>query len=161
MKRTLILGYGNPDREDDGAAWHILIRLAERMQRPIPVDFSDGLFPSDESPEMMFVLQLVPELAEKVAEFDRVCFLDAHTGNVSEDLHMQPVDAYFQTSPFTHHFTPQSLLSMTASLYEKHPEGIMVSVRGYQFGFAQILSPKTEEIVRQAEELVWQWIQKE
>jgi len=31
FKRTLILGYGNPDRQDDGVAVHILEMLAKRL----------------------------------------------------------------------------------------------------------------------------------
>ena len=29
LSKCLIVGYGNPDREDDGVAWHILQKLAQ------------------------------------------------------------------------------------------------------------------------------------
>ena len=34
MKKVLILGYGNLDREDDGVAWHVLQGVAETLGRP-------------------------------------------------------------------------------------------------------------------------------
>jgi hydrogenase maturation protease len=159
--RTLILGYGNPDREDDGVAWHILMGLARRLNRTIPEDFSEGFFATNESPDLVFVLQLTPELSETLAEYERVCLVDAHTGNIPDEVRFVKVDAQFQTSPFTHHLTPQSLLSMTDALFHINPETILVSVHGYQFGFAQSLSPQTANLAHQAEELIWNWITQE
>lgn len=158
MLRTLILGYGNPDREDDGVSWHILQALARRLGREIPVDFSEGFPESGLNPELLFALQLVPELSETLAGFERVCLLDAHTGAVPEEIHIEPIDPHFQTSPFTHHLTAQSLLEMTKSLYNKQPETVLVSVRGYAFGFSNQLSPQTSNLAVQAEAWVWDWL---
>ena len=33
MNKTLLLGYGNPDREDDGVAWHVLSRVFRALGR--------------------------------------------------------------------------------------------------------------------------------
>jgi hydrogenase maturation protease len=158
MKQTLILGYGNPDREDDGVAWHILIGLAKRLGRSIPSDSSEGFMESGLNPEIVFALQLTPEMAEIMAEYDRICLIDAHTGAVPEELNIQKVDPHFQTSPFTHHLTAQSLLSMIASLYHKEPETVLISVRGYAFGFSNSLSERTGQLAVEAEAAVWKWI---
>ena len=42
MDKTLVIGYGNVDRQDDGAAWHILARLAKQLselERPKRLPF--------------------------------------------------------------------------------------------------------------------------
>ncbi len=161
MSRTLILGYGNPDREDDGAAWHILAGLARRLGRPVPEDYPEGFDESGQEPELIFALQLTPEMAEMLAGYERVCLIDAHTGSVPEDLHAEKIDPRFQTSPFTHHMTPQTLVSLVESLYRRRPDAVLVSVRGYQFGFGGSLSARTGALVKQAEDWIWAWWKQE
>jgi hydrogenase maturation protease len=158
LTKTLLLGYGNPDRQDDGVAWHILTLVAHRLGRAIPAtpyeEFSDdGL-----DPEFLFVLQLDPEMAEIIAESDRVCFIDAHTGSVPEDVNLQAVDAHYQSSPFTHHMTPSTCLAICQQLYAHSPEAILVSVRGYRFGFTHDLSTETQNLAEQAVEHILAWL---
>lgn len=158
LKKTLILGYGNPDRQDDGAAWHVLIDLARRFGRSVTEEFTEGLWDTGNELDLIFVLQLTPELAETVAEYERVCLADAHAGNILEELLFGPVEVQFQSSPFTHHLTPQSLLALAKSLYNAQPEAVLVTVRGYEFGFGSELSERTRELVQQAEAMIWEWI---
>ncbi|MFM8321905.1 MAG: hypothetical protein ACKOC5_13410, partial [Chloroflexota bacterium] len=67
---NLIVGYGNPDRQDDGLAWHVLCGIAGRLGRPIPT-IEEGFEPMGPDPHMLFVFQLTPEMAELVAGYDR------------------------------------------------------------------------------------------
>jgi hydrogenase maturation protease len=157
-KRTLILGYGNADREDDGAAWHVLLRTARRLGRTAPEQPEEGFDLEGQNPELFFSLQLTPEMAEMLAEFERVCFVDAHTGAVPTPLHIQVVESEFQNSPFTHHLTPQSCLSICQHLYGSAPEAVLVSVRGYEFGFGRNLSESTSRLVDQAVEEIVNWL---
>ncbi|MCC7355033.1 MAG: hydrogenase maturation protease [Anaerolineae bacterium] len=160
MVRTLIIGYGNPDREDDGVAWHILHRLAERWGRAVsPITESGGLNQLDESPALLAILQLTPELAEEIARYDYVCFVDAHTGAYNEDIRFQPIASNFQTSPFTHHLTPESCLFLAATLYGHAPRARVLSVRGYRFGFSRTLSPETAALVEEAVESILGWLE--
>lgn len=165
MNRTLILGYGNADRQDDGVAWHVLAILAKHLGR--------GDYPRSEenspeesfqqlegtSPELLFQLQLTPETAELLAEFDRVCFVDAHTGNVPEEVHLTPVVDHYESSPFTHHMTPSTCLALAHAVYGQVPEAILVSVRGYEFGFTRSLSLRTSDLAGQAAEIILAWLQ--
>ena len=41
MKKSLIIGYGNPDREDDGVAWHILRALTVKLGLFSPSSYED------------------------------------------------------------------------------------------------------------------------
>jgi hydrogenase maturation protease len=154
--RTLIFGYGNLDRQDDGVAWHVLKKLKSLLQETSP-DEIDEFFDSFSDPSIVFQLQLTPELAEEISRFDRVCFVDAHTGAVPNDVNIEPVKASFQHSPLTHHLTANSLLSIIQTIYKKEPEAIMVSVRGYEFGFSQLLSEKTALLAENAAEMIYNW----
>jgi hydrogenase maturation protease len=155
--RVIIIGYGNPDRGDDGVAWHIMIHLAKKLGRDIPT-FEEGFTMCGESPELFFTLQLMPEIAEMISLFDRVCFIDAHTGHVSDNVHIEYLHPQFQPSPLTHHLTPMTCLELTNVIYKKKPGAILVSVRGYDFGFMAQLSPKTSEHAEEAVDFIWNWI---
>ncbi len=156
--KTLLLGYGNVDRQDDGVAWHILAGVGKRLGLPVP-DSVDEEFPTSAGEtELMFFLQLTPELSETVAAFDRVCFIDAHTGHVPNDLNIETVTSEFQASPFTHHLTPASCLSLAEALYGKAPPSILVSVRGFEFGFSRELSAGTAKLAGQAIDAILNWL---
>jgi hydrogenase maturation protease len=156
--KTLLLGWGNPDRQDDGAAWHILAEVAQQSGLPVPDEEGESFdtFPGDL--ELFFTLQLTPELSEMVAGYQRVAFIDAHTGNIAQDLNIQSLSAAFQTSPLTHHFTAQSCLELALQLYGSSPEAWLVSVRGFEFGFSRELSSQTAELVSDAACRLVAWI---
>jgi hydrogenase maturation protease len=157
LKRLLILGYGNPDREDDGVAWHILHALILKLGLTPPESCEDE-FPEFPRIDLAFHLQLTPEMAEDLLAYEYVCFVDAHTGNIPEPVRLIPVVSEFQASPFTHHLTPQSLLSMCQSLYETKPDAALLSVLGHRFLFSRQLSEETAQLVPQAVELIWDWM---
>jgi len=106
----------------------------------------------------VFELQLTPELAETIAQYERVCFVDAHTGAVPNGMNMVEIAAEFQASPLTHHLTAQSLLTFAQTLYNARPEAILVSVRGYQFGFERTLSSLTARLAEEAAEKIVAWL---
>ena len=157
MKKILFIGYGNPDREDDGVAWHILREVAARLGLPTPDSYEDE-FPLDGPVDFAFYLQLAPEMAEEIASYDHVCFVDAHTGNIPEAVRLIRVDGEFQRSPFTHHLTPQSLLSFCETIYKRKPNAALLSVRGYYFRFSRDLSEDTSRLVPEAVDLIWAWL---
>ena len=157
---TLFIGYGNPDRQDDGVAWHVLKGVADQLGLETSQTWEDPL-PSTPEADFAFHLQLTPELAEDLTYYDRVCFVDAHTGKIPTNVQVVDVAPEYQTSPFTHHLTPEMLLSMSQELYQKTPEAILVSVRGYEFGFETELSPFTSSLVTEAVERTVGWLKAE
>ena len=159
MNQKLVIGYGNPDRQDDGVAWHVLHALAIRLNLPAPDSYEDE-FTSNDRLDFSFTLQLTPEMAEQIAPYERVCFVDAHTGSIASEVQLVPVESQFQHSPFTHHLTAQSLLSMCQSLYGNTPQAVLLSVRGYQFEFERELSTETAALVPEAVEMIRGWMEK-
>jgi hydrogenase maturation protease len=131
--------------------------LALKLGYPAPSTYEDE-FPANGSLDFAFSLQLTPEMAEEIAAYERVCFVDAHTGDIPQEVQMIPVESEFQRSPFTHHLTAQSLLSMCETLYKRKPEAALLSVRGYRFGFERELSAETGALVPEAVGLVMKWL---
>lgn len=158
VPKTLLIGYGNPDREDDGVAWHILRGVADFFGLSIPDILDEDLIKVDEKLHFLFDLQLIPEMTYDMAQYSRICFVDAHTGALKNDLNIQKLDRKFQNSPLTHHMTPQTILSILDQTFNHKPEAILVSVRGFQFGFENFLSPRTKKLATEAIERISQWI---
>ena len=152
---SLVIGYGNVDRQDDGAGWHVLDLLAGWLG--LEPDGQD-LWSEDGTICLHYALQLTPELAEFIAQFERVCFVDAHTGQEKGEIHAAPVEPEYQSSAFTHHMTPATCMLIAEKLYGKSPEAILFSVRGYAFGFQNGLSEKTTILVEAAARRIWSWL---
>ncbi len=158
MSKTLVLGYGNPDRQDDGVAWHVLDGLAQALGMLRPEEFDEELRLGDKA-DLLFQLQLTPEIAEVVANYAFVCFVDAHTGAIQNDLNVEKISPLYQTSPFTHHMTPQTCLSIAENLYHHIPEeALLLSIRGYAFEFSTDLSEKTQSLAKDAIRTILEWI---
>ncbi len=157
----LIIGYGNPDREDDGVAWHILQKLAHHFNQSITT--MDGLEFDHQSghvssPDLAFALQLTPEMAEVLAQYHHVCFIDAHTGAYPEEIRLVHLEPGYQSSPFTHHLTAESCLSLAQTLYGHAPDGLLVSIRGYSFGYGVELSEPTALLAEPAVNRIINWV---
>ena len=161
MDEILIIGYGNVHREDDGVAWHILNKIALQLELPEPSQEIEDLDHYQGWPHLLCTLQLVPELAEVIAKYAQVCFVDAHTGAYPEDVRFEKIVGEFQTSPFTHHLTPQTCLALAKTLYGYAPTGLVISVRGHQFGFSNKLSIATAELAEAAIERLVHWLSPE
>ncbi|MBN2258589.1 MAG: hypothetical protein JW704_12365 [Anaerolineaceae bacterium] len=159
MQKTLILGYGNPDRQDDGVAWTILRDVASQLGINQPSLLDPMVNSPDENLTLMVSLQLLPEMAELISKYERICFVDAHTGRVPDDLSIEALGCEFQKSPFTHHLTPQTCISLSKTLYQKTPQAQLVSVRGYEFGFSNELSTRSRMLAHQAVERILAWIE--
>lgn len=157
--KTLFLGYGNIDRQDDGVAWHLLCEVMRRLNCPPPQD------PEGEMPIIAgdytfdFQLQLMPEIANDLGGFDRICLMDAHTGNVPDEINIERVTPSYQSSPFTHHMTAGTLLSLCEVIHHHNPETILVSVRGYEFLFTRSLSAATAALIIPAAEQIINWVE--
>jgi len=131
MAGTLIIGYGNPLRGDDGLGWHAAARLEEALR-------GRGV-------RILKHHQLLPELAEPVSEADRVIFVDAAVGENPGEMEEQAVLPGRQGSSFSHEFDPPGLLRFAEKIYGRCPEATMFTVTGARFGYEEGLSPAVEK----------------
>jgi len=154
MKNNLFIGYGNPDRGDDGAAYHLFIALLNDSGKKDADLFSSDTISLDENTDIMFNFQLLPEFSERIAQYQKVLFIDSHTGVIKKDISFQSINPNYQHSPFTHHFSPSSCLAVAQSLTGKHPKAWLLSIRGFQFGFSRDLSKQTREFINQALDII-------
>ena len=156
--KTLIIGIGNPDRQDDGAGWHVLKILAQKMGYSIPEDPGAAIEIKDERVDLLYDLQIYPEMAEIIAQYSRVCFVDAHTSDIPEPISWLSLQPEYERSPLTHHMSPQTVLSISEAIYRIFPETILVSIRGYSFQFERELSSKTADLAQTAANRIWDWV---
>jgi Ni,Fe-hydrogenase maturation factor len=70
-----------------------------------------------------------------------------------------PITPAYQMSPFTHHLTPESCLSLAETLYGHAPAGLIVSVRGYQFGYKTELSNQTALLADKVVTRIIKWVE--
>jgi hydrogenase maturation protease len=101
---TLIIGYGNPLRRDDGAGYIAAERLAEIM--------------SDPQVRVVARQQLTPELAADASETNRLILIDTEVGHDAGRVYNKKVEpSESPTAPFTHNLNPTTLLTCSKSLY--------------------------------------------
>jgi hydrogenase maturation protease len=161
-EKVLIIGIGNFDRQDDGVAWHILQGINQKLGRTTrPTPYETSVDPEGDNPQTLFSLQIYPEMADLLHQYKWVCFVDAHTGAIEEDLSCQTIYPERHSNPLTHHMTPQTVLSLCATLHKQVPHAIIVSVRGYSFQYHQGLSEGTTALAKQAVDFILQWLSDE
>lgn len=129
MVHALVIGYGNPLRQDDGAGWRAAQMLEGRL--------------SDDEARVIACHQLTPELAEPIAAADRVIFIDAEEGEEPGRVACAPVTPEAgEAGPFSHHVSPGALLACAGALYGHTPEAYLVTVVGSAFGVGQEMTPE-------------------
>ncbi len=153
--RTLVIGYGNPSRQDDGVGLAVVNGLRSRAGRRLLEEGEDGFDDLGHALDTLFLQQLSPELAETLVEYDHVVLVDAHFGLYPELVHRVALDPHIEAAIVSHHFKPGTLLALARQLYGRAPTAELVSVRGFAFDFTSELSPETAEGVARVVESLW------
>jgi len=155
MGRVLVIGYGNPYRRDDGVALAVVNGLRELQGQSPLAEGMDGLEDMGGELDTLFLQQLAPELAEMVAQYDEVIFVDAHTGQYPELLREVALRPVSHSTIVSHHLHPESLLALAKALWGSVPQARLLSVRGYDFDFGTELSPQTLHGSEQIVARIW------
>ena len=131
---SLVVGYGNPLRSDDGVGWVIAGRLA-----------ADPRFAAV---DVLQRHQLTPELALDVCRADLVVLVDARSGAPAGSVAIERVEpASANGTTWSHHLGPGSLVALAGELYGYAPEVHVVSVGVGSLDVGEGLSPAVEEAV--------------
>jgi hydrogenase maturation protease len=131
MLRLAVIGFGNELRRDDGAGPAVAREVAG-WNRP-------GV-------RAVAVHQLVPELAELIADADAVVFADAVGGPGG----LAEIAPQADTAGLGHSLGPQALLAMAEALYGRRPRAWLAAVPGTDFGFGTELSAAARDGSRRA-----------
>ena len=132
MPTSLILGYGNPLRSDDGAGW----KAAAALERD----------PSSTDLLVVASQQLTPEMAETISRCSRVLFLDAaHTGSPGE-IRMEAVrrDPNTKVGDVSHQLLPPALLELAYRYFAAEPDATLLTLTGENFEFGEHFSAPVE-----------------
>lgn len=145
MVESLVVGYGNSLRSDDG----IGIRVAE-------------IAASWNLPEVRSLArpQLTPELAADLASVDLVIFVDACRAVDSESVRLQALKPGDSIQIRTHFSDPRAILSLTGAIYGKFPQAWWLVVSGINFQLGDSLSAVAERGVALALERIGNLVSK-
>ena len=125
-QKTLIFGFGNMGRQDDGLGVMLATYIKTLNIKNVDVDMN---------------YQLNAEDALKVSEYDRVIFADASVA-IEDSFELQRLAAESCIAFSTHAMSPGSILAMAEQLYQKSPECFVLHIRGYEWEFG---APLTEQ----------------
>ena len=138
--KTLVMGYGNPAREDDGLG----PAIAEEIERLADEQAIEGVTVDAD-------YQLTVTDAATVAEYDRVIFVDAST-NCREPFNLTKIEPKTQESFSSHSVSPEGVMGLARDLFGTKREAYLLEVRGYSF--AMFREEMTERAKRNKEEAV-------
>jgi len=139
-----IIGYGNPQRRDDGIGPFVVNRLKSVLKHKKGV-------------HLVAVDQLAVDLVEQLCEADRILFVDATIENLNGGRAWRRIYPETQILPYlTHHINPSYLLGLIRTIYHRSTPAWVVSIQGFDFGFGEELSPGAE---KRAEKVSWEILQ--
>jgi hydrogenase maturation protease len=128
--KTLVIGYGNDSRNDDGIGWFVVEQLAKRNLPDVTFETAH---------------QLEVDFAETVRDYDRVVFVDAAVPESPEPWTREEVVPCFHSHAVAHILTPGDVLGLCRTLYGRAPTGTAFSIRGHNFDFGTTLSAPTRQ----------------
>jgi hydrogenase maturation protease len=142
---TLIIGYGNTLRGDDGVGRYLADRITE-LNWP--------------HCQVLSVHQLTPELAAAIALVDQVIFIDAQSVDLdsSPSLSIESLEPMENQGEFGHRGNPAELLMLTKLLYDKTVKAWWVLIPAVNFDYGETLSPMTQLAQLEALARIWQLV---
>ncbi len=134
MKQTLIIGYGNTLRSDDGAG------------QTVAKAFFD-----QETVTAITTHQLTPELVEDLIQVEHVYFVDAAP---IDTVTIQLIQLRDDEHNFGHFIDPQSLLNLAKKIYHYAPDAYFVLIPAQNFELGESYSEITQNAIQTAIQLL-------
>lgn len=138
LKGVLVIGYGNPGRRDDGLG-PALVEALEASGLP-GVD-TDATY------------QLNIEDGAAIAAYRKVIFVDASV-DAAEPFEWRRITAAPEIAFSSHAVSPEAVLAVCEEHFHSSPEAWVLAIRGYDFEFAEGLSPQARENCNEALDFV-------
>ena len=137
--RTLVCGYGNPGRSDDGLGPALVSRLETELRRSARRDIV-----------ATSRLQLNIEDSLAISAFDRVVFVDASRRG-PDPFRFRAVRPSKGWSFSTHALPPEAVLAWCLELYGRRPQASVLAIRGHRWVLEEGLSPMARRNLDRAE----------
>lgn len=132
--QVIVYGYGNPGRRDDGLGPALIDRLEAANIAGVQTHSN---------------FQLNVEDAYTIAEGREVVFVDASIDG-PEPFSFYEIEPSAEIRFTTHSMAPESVLALCNDLFNRERKAYMLSVRGYEWEFAEGLSAKAGENLESA-----------
>ncbi len=129
----MIYGYGNPGRQDDGLG----VFLADQLEEIAP---KKGL----KSMNFDSNYQLNIEDALTISKYDMVVFADASMEEI-QDFSLSRVRPNHKIEFTMHSTSPEFILYLCQSLYNKYPLTFLIHIKGYEFDFMEPITESAKE----------------
>ena len=131
MRNTIVIGFGNTLRRDDGAG----VAAAEKLAAEYP------------EAVVLTAQELHPELAETLSSYARVVFLDASVRTTTVSVTRVLPDRLMQGAE-GHALSPSGVISLCSGLYGHTPdEALLVEIPAFDCGFVDTKSPGTLRMI--------------
>jgi len=119
INKTVLVGFGNEYRKDDGLGIKLLDLIDEKISK-------------------IKIQELSIDILDDIKDFETVIFVDAALEG--EDINFRKIEKEPKFSPLTHHLSPEELLIWAENINKKNYEFYLLSIRGYDFDFGEELS---------------------
>ena len=136
-EHILIIGYGNTLRSDDSVG-QIVGMEVEAWNLPQVTS--------------IYVHQLTPELAEKIAEFGTVIFVDASIQ--TQKVSLTSIKNKENSKNWTHHLTPASIIYLTQFLYQAKPQAWLIHIPIENLNFGEKISNLAQQGKQEALKII-------
>lgn len=132
-----IVGYGNPQRRDDGLGQYVVAGLERKFMN------REGL-------RFLVRHQLDPDLVEELREAESVVLVDATMDSLEEGWRWTRVASQLERLPvLSHTLEPGFLVGLLGLLYGREPTTWLLAIQGDDFKLGEGLSPRAEERAHQ------------
>ena len=130
---TWIIGYGNPQRRDDGIGPYVANQLNTFLKHKKGV-------------RILTLNQLEPDLVNKLRHAGIIIFVDATMDEVEGGWTWAKIEPELEILPhLTYYFKPSFFLGLLQSIYHICPPTWLVSVQGDDFEFGEELTREAEK----------------
>lgn len=141
--RVLVLGYGNPGRQDDGLGPECARRIAQWQLKQ--VDTRDDY-------------QLSVEDAYDIAQYSTVIFADASLEQI-ESFRFNAIGDQDLALFGSHSLSPAAVLELSRTLFNAQPDAYILGIKGFEFDrFEERLSAPAEANLQAALAFVGPWL---
>jgi hydrogenase maturation protease len=127
--QTIIIGYGNPGRQDDGLGPSFISLLKEQLAERLTTHH-----PKKEpiQIELQTNYQLTVEDAYDIVKFDQVIFVDASL-NGQAPFSFTEITETNDSGLGSHSLTPNGVIRLCETLYDKKTKAFILGIKGYEF----------------------------